>query len=141
MSNIFFVRNSLFRNAWGVPDSKEIHFGDLANLHPSRAFLLQNVHLRVLSKFLIQDFEPKEVPDSKKKLINRFGHEFCVRPEIFRSFGDVFGELSRIHFAKPKGAYIGLICTQSVPPAFRMNSITIYSKLIKKYPVIVRRGK
>ena len=98
--NIFFVGNSLFRNAWGVPDSKEIHFGDLANLYSPRAFLLQNVHLRVLSKFLIQDFEPKEVPDSKKKLTNRFGHEFCVRPEIFRSFGDVFSEISRIHFAK-----------------------------------------
>ena len=100
MSNIFFVGNSLFRNAWGVPDRKENHFGALGNLHPSRAFLMQNVHLRVLSKFLIQDFEPKEVPDSKKKLTNRFGHEFCVRPEIFRSFGDVFGEISRIHFAK-----------------------------------------
>ena len=115
MSNIFFVRNSLFRNAWGVPDSKEVHFGDLANLHPSRAFLLQNVHLRVLSKFLIQDFEPKEVPDSKKKLTNRFGHEFCVRPEIFRLFGDVLGELSRIHFTKPKGVLCTHICTPAAP--------------------------
>ena len=118
MSNIFFVGNSLFRNAWGVPDRKENHFGALGNLHPSRAFLMQNVHFCVLSKFLIQDFEPKEVPDSKKKLTNRFGHEFCVRSEIFRSFGDVFGELSRIHFAKSKGVRMTCRCTPAAPPAF-----------------------
>ena len=100
MSNFFFFVNSLFINAWGVPDRKQNHFGDRYNFHPSRAFLMQNVPFCVLSKFLIQDFDPKEVPDSKKKFTNRFGHEFCVRPEIFRSFGDVFGEISRIHFAK-----------------------------------------
>ena len=100
MSNIFFVGNSLFRNAWGVPDSKEIHFGDLANLHPSRAFLMQNVPVCVLSKFLIQDFDPKMDSGEKKKFTNRLRYDFCVRPEIFRSFGEVFGEQSRIHFAK-----------------------------------------
>ena len=36
----------------------------------------------------------------KKKFTNRFGHEFCARPGFYRSFGDVLGELSRIHFAK-----------------------------------------
>ena len=68
MSNIFFVDNSLFINAWGVPDRKQNHFGDLGNLHPSRAFLIQNVSVCVLSKFLIQDFDPKMDSGEKKSL-------------------------------------------------------------------------
>ena len=100
MSNIFFVGNSLFRNTWGVPDRKENHFDALGNLHPSRAFLMQNVHFFILSKFLIHRFDVKEVSDEKKKFTNQLGHGFCVRPGFYRLFGDVLGELSRIHFAK-----------------------------------------
>ena len=70
-----------------------------------------------------QNFDPRFRAQGgsgfKKMLTNRFGHEFCVRPEFFRSFGDVFGKLSRIHFAKSKGVVLYLICTT----AARMNSI------------------
>ena len=58
--------NSLFRNAWGAPYTKQNHFGDLDNLQPSRAFLMQNVYFCVVSKFLIHDFSPKMDSDEKK---------------------------------------------------------------------------
>ena len=63
-----FIDNSLFINAWGVPDRKQNHFGDPGNPHPSRAFLMQNVLVCVLSKFLIQDFDPKMDSGEKKSL-------------------------------------------------------------------------
>ena len=51
-----------------------------------------------------QIFDPlpelKEVSDKIFEFTNRLGHEFCVRPGFQRSFGDVFSELSGIHFTK-----------------------------------------
>ena len=53
-----------------------------------------------------QIFDPPFRPQGglgwKKKFTNQLGHDFCVRPGFYRSFGVVLGELSKIHFAKSK---------------------------------------
>ena len=84
----------------GALDWMQKHLGGLVNLTRTLGFSVKILCFSILSKFLIHRFDPKEVSDEKKKFTNRLGHEFCVRPGFYRSFGDVLGELSRIHFAK-----------------------------------------
>ena len=63
-----------------------------------------------------------------KKITNQLGHDFCVRPGFYRSFGVVLGELSRIHFAKQKD--VNIVRFQENDMLARQNLIFLDSEQI-----------